>query len=759
MNIIDIYTKKLIDMKLFKYLIINILILFVGTTLATAQQTKLAIRIDDKDQKLQFAYNEISNAANKQGYIISKSESKRSLFESDVVVYIISDADRINRAIEENSLIKPQYSGWQCYSIRTANKDDQKVIFVLSEDKTGALYGGLDVAEAIISGNIYSISDSDNMPYLKRRGIKWNMPLDLRTPNYADIGDHYQENIPNIWELDFWHELVDEMVRSRMNLITLHNIHPFPSIVKVPEFPDVALDDVQRTKVKIELQKNLSGRDLVSTEMLDNYEVVKKISIDDKIEFWKDVMEYAHNLGVEFIWFTWNVFTYGADGKYGINDKMDNDTTIAYYRASVRELVLTYPHLSGIGITSGENMRGPSKYSKEEWLWLTYGLGISDALKIQPDRQFRLIHRFHQAQLKELKDAFIDYPSLFDLSFKYTGAHTYSIPNPPEIYSVIDELSTEFKTFLTVRNDDIYSMRWGNSDFVRKHILSIPNPEKIAGYYLGGYWARDVIEKNNNTPRPLNIQKRWYETMLWGRLGYNPNLSDSVFCNLIAARFEGISEREMIEAWSAASMVFPWITRFSWARNDFHWFPEACYRNPNAREGGFINVDEFISRPTQNGSNIINIIQWAKTYTENTSAELVSPFAVADTLSRYSKIALINLKKLDKFKTNSSSELGLTLGDINAFAAVGNYYAAKIRGACHLALYDFYGLEQDKEFAIQHLINASKHWKEYAEIYSSQYKPALFSRIGYINIPELTEETLKDIEIAKNWKPGTILDN
>ena len=68
-------------------------------------------------------------------------------------------------------------------------------------------------------------------------------------------------------------------------------------------------------------------------------------------------MEYAHSLGVEFIWFTWNIFTYGVEGKYGIDDAQDNETTIKYYRSAVREMVLTYPHLSGIGITAGENMR------------------------------------------------------------------------------------------------------------------------------------------------------------------------------------------------------------------------------------------------------------------------------------------------------------------------------------------------------------------------------------------------------------------
>ena len=59
------------------------------------------------------------------------------------------------------------------------------------------------------------------------------------------------------------------------------------------------------------------------------------------------------------IWFTWNIFVWGAEGKYGITADQDNPTTIDYFRASVRETVLTYPLLAGMGITAGENMQKP----------------------------------------------------------------------------------------------------------------------------------------------------------------------------------------------------------------------------------------------------------------------------------------------------------------------------------------------------------------------------------------------------------------
>ena len=45
-----------------------------------------------------------------------------------------------------------------------------------------------------------SLTESDNVPYLTKRGIKYNIPLDLRTPSYSDPGDAHQQNIPNVWD-------------------------------------------------------------------------------------------------------------------------------------------------------------------------------------------------------------------------------------------------------------------------------------------------------------------------------------------------------------------------------------------------------------------------------------------------------------------------------------------------------------------------------------------------------------------------------
>ena len=161
-------------------------------------------------------------------------------------------------------------------------------------------------------------------------------------------------------------------------------------------------------------------------------------------------------------------------------------------------------------------------------------------LKDQPNRQFRLIHRYHQTSQAKSIEAFKDYPGPFDFSFKYSVAHMYSEPNPPFIAPVLTEMPRNLRTWLELRNDDIYSFRWGDPDFARAYINNIPGPDRVAGFNMGpdGYtWGREFIDKEPETPRQLVMQKQWYSFALWGRLSYEPGLPNALFERMLAAHF------------------------------------------------------------------------------------------------------------------------------------------------------------------------------------------------------------------------------
>lgn len=649
----------------------------------------------------------------------------------------------------------------QSYRVRVQNEGGRRVVTVRGADAVGAMYGGLDVAEAIRTGTLETLRDSDHKPHIAQRGLKFNLPLDLRTPSYSDSADAAQANIPEMWERDFWTRFLDAMARHRYNVLSLWSLHPFPSLVKVPEFPDVALDDVWRTRAKLDDTFHFHGTDMVRPAMLADHEVVKRIRIDGKIAFWRWVMQQAADRGIRVYVFTWNAFTFGAAGKHGITDDLNNPVTKTYFRASVRELVKTYPLLAGVGITAGENMpKEMESKAKEAWLWDTYGEGVRDALKDDPKRQFGLIHRFHWTAQSDILDAFKDYPGSVEFSFKYSVAHMYSIPKPPFIQPLIENIAPGRKTWLTIRNDDIYTFRFGDPGYAREYIANIPSADKVAGFYMGpdGYtWGRDFLERNPEPgPRPLVLEKQWYSFMLWGRLAYDPSLSDAHFERALAARHPGAPSHALFRALQGASQVMPVTTRFFWGDIDLKWFPEACLSHPRHR--GFYTVRHFMEGITMPGSNVLPIRDWRTRLAARKPMGQTTPLEIAAALDGAAADTAAAVTQLRE-AAQTDAELRKTVADCEALASLGRYYAAKIRGACALALFDLNGDKSEHAAALRHLGDALAHWKTYAAIRDAHYVPALYNRLGEVNITALTKNVAADVEIARGWKPGTLKDD
>jgi hypothetical protein len=722
-------------MKLVRTFLLLLSVLLLPSAMAATLHISVA---ETADAPVKFAAEEIRREAAAKGMTVGE------------------DATAIRVSL---TVAKDTKAAAQSYRI----KRDGEALTVIGADAVGAMYGGLDVAEAIRHGTLDSLRDSENKPHVARRGIKFNIPLDLRTPSYTDCSDAAQANIPEMWEREFWTRYLDAMARHRYNVLSLWSLHPFPSLVRVPEFPEVALADVWRTRAKLDDTFSFAGTDMVRPAMLADHEVVKRLSIEEKIEFWRWVMQHAADRGIQVYFFTWNVFTFGADGKHGITNDLGNETTKKYFRASVREMVKTYPLLAGMGITAGEGM--PEKMEskeKEAWLAATYGEGVRDALKAEPKREFRMIHRFHWTSQGDILDAFKDYPGPFDFSFKYSVAHMYSITKPPFIQPLLDGLAPGRKTWLTVRNDDIYTFRFGDPAYAREYIANIPPADKIAGFYMGPdgtVWGRDFLERNPAPdPRPLVMEKQWYSFMLWGRLAYDPSLPDSHFERALAARHPAAASPQVFRALQGASQVMPLTTRFFWGDIDLKWFPEACWSHRRSKGGGFYTVRHFMEGSTMPGANVLNIRDWRSRLAKRQPMTETTPLEIAAALDGAAADTFAALEKL-RAPAKQDAELQKTVNDCEALAHLGRYYATKIRGACALALFDASSDKHEQATALRHLDDALAHWKSYASIRDANYVPALYNRVGFVDITALTTQAAADLAIARDWKPGTLKDD
>jgi hypothetical protein len=744
----------------------------IATVLAVSAahgQTPAALMYDAKAGPIAFAAGDTKTALTANGFTVTVlPPGDPAQARQSVRIILITEDAKLPGQPATKGIAREGYAIQRVTSGKATNW------WVIGKDAAGAMYGGLELAEAVqLANGLGGVTNRQTNPYLDKRGIKFNIPLDARSPSYSDDSDSAQANIGHMWEKDFWAAKLDAMARHRYNLLSLWSLHPFPSLVRVPEYPDVALADVKR-KAGPMWDATLTGMKMYQASW--ELTTLKKMTIEEKIAFWRWVMQYAKDRGIELYVMTWNIFVYGAEANsYGITDSHTNAITKDYFRKSVRALLNTYPLLAGVGLTTGENMGKIDDEQKEHWAWDTYGLGISDAMAdaknsaspyYAPDRKIALIHRAHQADLKQIIDVFSALPgrtnadSSLLFSFKYSQAHMHSSTKPLFIHrnNWFKNIPAGSKTLLTVRNDDMYYMRWGDPDFARAYLTNLPDLSKIAGFYYGpdGYtWGREYLSTEPDAPRQLVMDKMWYSFLLYGRLAYDPTIPNSRFEAILGERFPTVSASKLFEGWASVSKILPLTTRFYWGPMDFQWYPEACWSL-----AGFESVQNFI-KPRWRPMNADEdgdrpLLMSVKDYVDGKDPDgRMTPGQVADQLQQYAERGLASIAGLD---AGSDKELRQTLGDIKAMAALGNYYAEKVRGAVALYRYEAKGDAADHALARKHLIAASNHWKQYAAQWSSQYVKQVLTRMGLkaVDIAGIQAQVDADIppETASKNRPA-----
>lgn len=693
---------------------------------------------DTSDAQALFAGQELLSSLIEHGYRETTISSLNSLSSGAEKFRVIISRKSFLPAQEILNSENGQQVGQlqpQGYAFRKTTLNKRTTYWVIGADSTGTMYGGLDLAQAIKIDDLDSFIDSEYAPFIDQRGIKFNIPLDVRTPGYSDDGSSAWQNVAVMWDFEFWKEFLDDCARYHYNVLSLWNMHPFPSMIKVPEYPDVALDDVQ-INPGICAHANFSGADMCPENVLRAAITVKKMTIDEKIEYWKKVMEYGRDRGIIFYIFTWNIFTYGADGKHGITTAPGPETT-DYFQKSVKTLLLTYPLLAGIGISSGENMQGEGS----PWLWKAYGEGVL-AAKADPSwpagRKVRFIHRELLSNVSHILSAFSNYPDTLDFSFKYSQAHMYSSVRPTLLDKWLPSVPQGMKTWLTIRNDDFYMMRWGDPQYAREYLKNIPIASgKIAGFYMGpdGYiWGREFLSTEPQNPRQPVIKKMWYSFMIWGRLAYDNTIPNAKFIKILAYNFPEVNSENLFNAWSLVSNILPLVTRFKWSDSEWDgsWYPESGSRWTDKWQ----TIDDFIIQSPMDGTNLMSI----KEYAANRHGSKTTPIEVAQEIKTWANSALKRVAAMDP---GNNTELRLTIGDIRAMATLGNYYAEKILGATCKAT-------GQKKSAIEHMQKAADYWRQYASIIGSQYVPQVLTRIGPtpVDVKALMGNVLDDIALA-----------
>jgi hypothetical protein len=704
----------------------------------------VGVFFDQDVQQIGFAAAEVRAALESRNFTVEMlpiSTLTTSYVRKKVVIALSSDRSTSSVLVSQSG-VRPNGLGEQAYGLRTTSVP-QKSYWALGGDSNGAMYGGLQLAENIRFEEFAGTYALEESPAILKRGIKLNLPFDKESVTYGrSKADGINHAILHVWDMTFWTSWLDEMARHRYNVLSIWSNHPFTSLIKMPDYPDVAIQDVT----------DFAGRK-------------KALSMDEKIAFWRKVMAYAHARGFEFYLFNWNIWTDGATGKYGITDDKPkaatSQATIAYMRKCMSTLLETYPGLDGFGITQGEHM-SENDADNSAFLAKTYGLGLVDYARTHPERKFTFIHRWHLADFSEIKANFAELfrlPNIkFEMSYKYSLAHMYATPLPQRMSEAqIKPLREhQLKSWLTVRNDDFYYHNWGEPAFARAYLNGmIEKGDWFAGFYMGsdGYCpTRAFFSKNTVTQGQLEIQRQWYLFMLWGRLSYNPGTSDEVFKRHLAHRYPGVSSESLFTAWAKASRGLPKVGEIITGTlgRDNQWWPEACQSND-----GFLTAADFGDANACKGSALASIAETAS----GRLAGKRSTYAVADEIEAD---ALAALSVVSAMSAPPNTELRVALDNIKAMSYLTIYYAHKIRGATYLKTKDgekartalgagywwwlAYSHLMDKMYTGMNMARSADlpHWRYHDAAVLQEY-----TSNGGVGIPDKPRVTLPDVEFPR----------
>ncbi|MFC1762339.1 hypothetical protein ACFL6U_09690 [Planctomycetota bacterium] len=561
-----------------------------------------------------FAADDIKTALEAKRFAVELKDLS-ALSESyegkKIIMCLLSNAQVLS-LFESQGGFRPNQLAEQAYALRTTTTPELSY-WVLGGDVNGAMYGGLQIAENIQFHGLGKTYNEVDSPHLKNRGIKFNIPLDKKSPTYyySTDGTSHKVAIKHVWDMDFWTTWFDEMARHRYNVLSLWSPHPFTSMLNMEdEYPGIAIEGV--------------------TGYGDNDEPhqINTMTINEKVRFWQQVMCYGRDRGFGIYFCTWNIFLSTAEGKHGLSPSPHNQKTRVYLKKCMTKFLETYPDLTGFGITVGERMGDISDKQKEAWAWDTYGTGMLEYAKANPNRDLVFIHRQHDGNLDDILAYFVPLGQLpnvrFDLSFKYSQAHAHTTVTPGRW---LDKKMKEalgpnnLMSWLTVRNDDWYFLHWADPSFVRDYIHHLPEVNKfVNAFYIGAdgwVFTRDFTSKDPyyEHQNALSIQRTWYMQKLWGRISYNPSVSDDLFRNHLALRFPEVPSDQLFEAWKNASgairLANEQVTG-DWDL-DKDWWPEGwTFGGWHGGEGRFYSLEDTRTTTPFSGSQLCSLAKSAK---------------------------------------------------------------------------------------------------------------------------------------------------
>lgn len=615
-------------------------------------------------------------------------------------------------------------------------------------DPRGAMYGVLDLTEQIRLGTpLEKIEGRTVKPRLDFRAIKFNLPWSAyRT---SPVLEQHQETCK---DLKYWEAFLDMMAENRFNVLSLWSMHPYTYMIRPKNFPEAcSFNDAELAEWK---------------------------------KLWGGIFAMAKERGIETYLLNWNIFVSPEFSRahnvapwsvnlshIGGKEDATNELVERYTKEVVTQVLDEYPDLTGLGITLGERMGGMTPEQRRMWLDKTFFAGIAEA-----KRPAKFIYRaplsantgsggttseendrLTRAQIESLSK---NITGPVYVEFKHNWSHAHSTPDLFHVHggplsdAYWNPKPTRHKVVWTMRNEDMYILRWGQPDFVRDFIQRQDDKDYVAGAIIGSECyipALDYFTKEGpHKTWQWAFQRQWLFYTVWGKLLYDPAMSDTRFELLLEERFGKGTGKDLLAAWKLASRVPLHFASFYKSTWDGTLYTEGFSSWVDKNDGGrtFFGIDEFIKHPVLDTKRYINIADFVKAVGVAESGKH-SPLALAAELDHDAAEALRRVAAIRAI-AKPSPTLECELTDIEAWCAYGSYFAEKLRGGVALATARVKKDTSQQAVAVRSFEKALIHWKRLAELGEKfNQLPVLSNSKQPFSWTSLTPAVEKDIEIGR----------
>lgn len=598
----------------------------------------------------------------------------------------------------------------ESYRTRVSSHGKELVVHIDAGDDDGVLYGAMDLLEQLRSTRtVANKQESARFPF---RALKFNLPwVSYRAGTALSLHNE------TCRDLEFWESFLDMMVDNRFNTLTLWSLHPFHLMIQNSQYPEAC---------------NLSEQELAEWQ-----------------EFWRALFLMAKERGIETFIVNWNIFTSPAFAKhhaleaylhepspdyFGPGD--DSQIIKDYMRTTVTQLIDTYPNLTGLGVSLGERDKNLSPAEREQFILDTFVAGMNEA-----KRKIRFIHRLPFSkgsqgsgaegltteQLTRKSIESLNLPTTVITEAKFNWSHGHSSPNLIKIHggemgdTYWNPPPTNYQIHWMVRNEDFFALRWCEPDFIRRHI-AVNGHDYVGGYYLGSECYIPAKDYMSQPPfvSGYAFERQWLYYMAWGRLLYNPDLTDEFFIDACRQRY-GDAGPVLFAAMKRGSRMplrLASMFDFSW---DYTLYSEGfmsilAESNPER----LITVEELCTRDTLD-PDFLSVVRFCELLREGKSVPQgkISPLMLADQLMDDAVTALALLKPI--LINGNSTALTAELADAQAWAHLSLYFAEKLRAAVACQRFQHGNDREQGTIVVEALRRATEHWERLAAVTDPVY--------------------------------------